>query len=75
MCDHLILGGSAYLCRECYQELTHYFESWDAKNMVVADVRKRIEEFLRSTPGTYLPLDSDTLREEFNRLTSSSPES
>lgn len=70
MCDRLILDSSHYLCERCYQELLLFKATWKQEMQVVREVRTRIEEFLRTEPGTYVGTDQGVgFEEEFQRLT------
>lgn len=69
MCERLILNSSRYLCERCYQELLIFKATWKQDELVVSDVRTRIEEFLRTEPGTYVGGDRGVgIDEEFERL-------
>jgi hypothetical protein len=70
MCDKMVLGGSMYICDTCYSELVNYRKTDEVWRDVMrsANIRKLIEAFMETPPGTY---DSTLVNtdEEFNRLT------
>ena len=73
MCQRLILQGHAYICEDCWQELLAYRSDWPA-TMTVAEVRERIENFMRDTPpGTFSSIRGVDIDAEFQRLTVSEP--
>ena len=66
MCDRMILDGSQYICDRCWKELLEYKATWP-RTMAPGYVRRRIEEFMVSAPGSFkVPVNTD---EEFDRLT------
>lgn len=70
MCDRCILGNTAYICSECWSELLAYKNTWP-ETMSVADVRHKIEDFMKTDPGSHVEADVNV---EFDRLTRSSDE-
>ncbi len=71
MCSHLVLDGEYYLCDPCFEELQEYRKTWP-NTMVLADVRWKIEHFVKDTlPGSFVVVDVADIDAEFNRLTNS----
>jgi len=76
MCTRLILDHSAYICDECFEELLlrmglskerdSEIHAGLPERMCPVELRRRIEDFMRTPKGTFLEVDT---REEFDRLT------
>lgn len=51
MCDRLILGGTRYICHDCFQELDEWRQTWTPD--FIGLVRQSIQAFMDSPPGTF----------------------
>lgn len=70
MCDRLIFSGRYYICDRCYEELLVFKATWKQDEMTANEVKPRIEEFMRTEPGTYVAAPRGVgIDEEFQRLT------
>lgn len=69
LCERLVLESSKYICNECYSELVEYKQIALPKQSTSKEVRKFIEDFMDTKPGTYRVLCNEEVDEEFKRLT------
>lgn len=67
MCNRCILDHTMYICDWCYDELVAYRKTWPDE-MTISEVRDRIEQFMRTRPGTSNPTICN-IDEEFEKLT------
>lgn len=69
ICDRLIFNYSQYICEDCWKELLKFKNNWSS-TLRQNDVRKHIEAFMETEPGSYNEdLTPDEIEKEFRRLT------
>jgi hypothetical protein len=70
MCDRMICGSRFYICNDCFDELIICKSTW--VDVHPNQVQRLIEEFLDTTPGTYVNPNvnlQDLVDREFDLLT------
>jgi hypothetical protein len=69
MCDRMVFDGEMYICDSCYEELRALWSVVSMDAISKHDVRRFIEEFMRSPVETYeTKISGIELHDEFNRL-------
>jgi hypothetical protein len=58
-----------YICNECYSELLQYKDTWDDEIATTASIKRKIQDFMGTPPGTYNFIPPCDVDEEFKRLT------